>query len=112
MADYYYFVDIEKQQIQSLGKKSEAKRYLPFLAYKYQNKPVCIYGDETHCFIEEKYVYDLKFNEVDTILNDIDITKLKDIEISVEEFYGIIEKIGGKEINNLNDYIRYKYKNQ
>ncbi len=35
---------------------------------------------------------------------------LTDIEMSYAEFEEIYEKIGGKEISNLEEYIRHKYR--
>lgn len=42
--DYISFVDIENKKIYDIGKRSSAKYYLPFLAYKYHEKPVVVYG--------------------------------------------------------------------
>ena len=53
--DYISFVDIENKRIYDLGKRCNAKYYLPFMAYSFQGKPVIIFGDETHSFLEKKY---------------------------------------------------------
>ena len=53
-------------------------------------------GEYEECFVENE-------NCNDDILFDVNMCKL--------EFIDIFEKIGGKVITNLNDYIRYKYNN-
>ena len=109
---YIKFVDIENKKIYDIGKRSSAKYYLPFLAYKYQGKPVVVYGDETHGYLEEKYdtkEYGGEYEEYSLGNENIDSNILDDIEMSIAEFQEIFEKIGGKVITNLEDYIRYKY---
>lgn len=53
-------------------------------------------GEYEECFVGNE-------NCNDDILCDINMCRL--------EFVDIFEKIGGKVITNLNDYIRYKYNN-
>ena len=111
--DYISFVDIENKKIYDIGKRSSAKYYLPFLAYKYQGKPVVIYGDETHGYLEDKYEvkeYGGEYEECLIENENIDGNILDDITMSIEEFREIFEKIGGKALTNLEDYIRYKYR--
>lgn len=113
--DYISFVDIENKRIYDLGKRCIAKYYLPFMAYKFQGKPVIIFGDETHGFLEEKYEikkYGGIYEEYHMENEDFDGNILDDIEMSKKEFNEIFEKIGGKIITNLEDYIRYKYRNE
>ena len=111
--DYISFVDIKNKKIYDIGKRSSAKYYLPFLAYKYQGKPVVIYGDETHGYLEDKYEvkeYGGEYEEYFIENENIDGNILDDITMSIEEFKEIFEKIGGKVVTNLEDYIRYKYR--
>ena len=111
--DYISFVDIENKKIYDIRKRSSAKYYLPFLAYKYQGKPVVIYGDETHGYLEEKYAikeYSGEYEECLIENENIDGNILDDITMSIKEFQEIFEKIGGKVVTNLEDYIRYKYR--
>ena len=111
--DYISCVDIENKKIYDIGKRSSAKYYLPFLAYKYQGKPVVIYGDETHGYLEEKYAikeYSGEYEECLIENENIDGNILDDITMSIKEFQEIFEKIGGKVVTNLEDYIRYKYR--
>ena len=111
--DYISFVDIENKKIYDIGKRSSAKYYLPFLAYKYQGKPVVVYGDETHGYLEDKYEvkeYGGEYEECLIENENIDGNILDDITMSIKEFQEIFEKIGGKVVTNLEDYIRYKYR--
>ena len=111
--EYISFVDIENKKIYDIGKRSSAKYYLPFLAYKYKGKPVVVYGDETHEYLEEKYKinkYGGEFEECLIENENIDSNILEDITMSIAEFYEIFDKIGGKVVTNLEDYIRYKYR--
>lgn len=111
--EYISFVDIENKKIYDIGKRSSAKYYLPFLAYKYKGKPVVVYGDETHEYLEEKYKinkYGGEFEECLIENENIDSNILDDITMSIAEFYEIFDKIGGKVVTNLEDYIRYKYR--
>ena len=112
--DYISLVDIENKRIYNLGKITEAKYYLPYFADKFNGKPIILFGDETHSYLDDKYVlkeYGGEYEECfvgnencnDDILCDINMCRL--------EFVDIFEKIGGKVITNLNDYIRYKYNN-
>lgn len=110
--DYINFVDIESKKIYDLGKASEAKFYLPFLAHKYAGKPVVLYGDETHCYLEDKYLlkaYGGEYEEISFTGEDYDIDALFESEIGDEEFANIFEKIGGKIIRNLEDFVNPKY---
>lgn len=110
--DYISLVDIENKRMYDLGKITEAKYCLPYFADKFYGKPIVLFGDETHPQLEDKYVLkeyggeyeDCSINDEnynDDVLSDIDMCRL--------EFKEIFEKIGGKIITNLNDYIRYKY---
>lgn len=111
--DYIKFVDIENKKIYDISKRSSAKYYLPYLAYKYQGKPVVVYGDETHGYLEDKYMtkeYGGEYEEHFIENENIDGNILDDITMSIEEFREIFEKIGGKVVTNLEDYIRYKYR--
>ena len=111
--DYISFVDIENKKIYDIGKRYSAKYYLPFLAYKYHGKPVVVYGDETHGYLEEKYdtkEYGGEYEECLLGNENIDSNILDDIEMSIAEFQEIFGKIGGKVTTNLEDYIRYKYR--
>ena len=111
--DYINFVDIESKKIYDLGKVNEAKLYLPFLVHKYAGKPVVIFGDETHCYLEDKYLLKAYGGEYEehsiTEEEDYDIDDLFEQEMSDEEFANIFEKIGGKIIRNLEDFVDYKY---
>ena len=42
--DYISFVDIENKKVYDIGKKSSAKYYLPYLAYKYQGNQLLSMG--------------------------------------------------------------------
>ena len=111
--DYISFVDIKNKRIYDIGKRSSAKYYLPFLAYKYQGKPVVVYGDETHEYLEEKYEVKEYGGEYEEYLignENINSNILDDITMSIKEFQEIFDKIGGKVVTNLEDYIRYKYR--
>lgn len=111
--DYISFVDVENKRIYHLGKRCDVKYYLPFMGYKFQGKPVIIFGDETHSFLEGKYVtkkYGGIYEEYKIENEDFDDSILDDVEMSKNEFNEVFEKIGGKMITNLEDYIRYKYK--
>lgn len=113
MADYISFVDIENKKIYDIGKRNEAKYYLPYLASKFQDKPIIFFGDETHCFLEDKYEikeYGGEYDEISWEYEDYDSDILDDINMSGKEFNEIFEKVGGKVITNLEDYIRYKYR--
>ena len=115
MADYISFVDIENKRIYDLGKRSEAKHYLPFMAYKFQGKPIVFFGDETHCYLEDKYEteeYGGEYEDYSLGNEDWNTHLLTDIKMSKAEFNEIFEKIGGKVVTNLEDYIRYKYRPQ
>ena len=112
--DYISLVDIENKKMYDLGKITEAKYYLPYFADKFNGKPIILFGDETHPQLDDEYVlkeYGGEYEECfvgnencnDDILCDINMCRL--------EFVDIFEKIGGKVITNLNDYIRYKYNN-
>lgn len=111
MADYISLVDIENKTIYDLGKASEAKYYLPYLAFIYQDKPILIYGDETHGWCEDKYEYEEEENYSKKGINSFNMNRdtLDNIIMSRAEFYEIFNQIGGKEITNLNYYIRFKY---
>lgn len=83
------------------------------MAYKFQGKPVIFFGDEIHNYLEEKYEVKEYGGEYESHLiedEDIDINILEDITMSELEFNEIFEKVGGKVITNLEDYIRYKYR--
>lgn len=111
--DYLSFVDIENKKIYDIGKRSCAKYYLPFLAYKYKNKPIILFGDETHCYLDEKYKkkeYGGEYEEYLMENENIDCDILDNINMSIAEFEDIFDKIGGKVVTNLEDYIRYKYR--
>jgi hypothetical protein len=113
MADYINLVDIENNIVYDLGKTCEAKYYLPYLGYKFKNKPILIFGDETHGWLENKYKtieFDGEYKQGN--LQDFDMNNdiLDNIEMSKEEFYEIFDKIGGEIITNLDDYIKCKYK--
>ena len=104
---------VENKKIYDIGKRSSAKYYLPFLAYKYQGKPVVVYGDETHEYLEEKYEVKEYGGEYEEYLignENINSNILDDITMSIKEFQEIFDKIGGKVVTNLEDYIRYKYR--
>ena len=113
--DYISFVDIKNKRVYDIGKRFSAKYYLPFLAYKYQGKQVVVYGDETHGYLEEKYdtkEYGGEYEECSLGNENIDSNILDDITMSIEEFQEIFDKIGGKVVTNLEDYIRYKYRSE
>lgn len=112
--EYISLVDIENKRIYNLGKITEAKYYLPYFADKFSGKPTILFGDETHSYLDDKYVlkeyggeYEECFVENENCNDDI----LFDVNMCKLEFIDIFEKIGGKVITNLNDYIRYKYNN-
>ena len=110
--DYINFIDIEAKKIYDLGKANEAKLYIPFLAYKYAGKPVVLYGDETHCYLEDKYLvkgYGGEYEELSITGEYYNIDSLFESEMSDEEFANIFEKIGGKIIRNLEDFVDCKY---
>lgn len=106
--DYISFVDISNKQKFDLGKRNSAKYYLPYLAYKSKDNQVLIFGDETHSFLEDQYAmgYEECPIEDENINNEI----LRGIEMSKAEFDEIFERIGGKQITGIEDYIRYKYR--
>lgn len=112
--DYISLVDIENKRMYDLGKITEAKYYLPYFADKFNGKPIVIFGDESHPQLEDKYALKKYGGEYeDYSINDENYNDdvLSDIDMSRMEFREIFEKIGGKVITNLNDYIRYKYSN-
>lgn len=111
--DYINFVDIENKKIYDLGKYFMAKHYLPYFAYKYNNKPIIFYGDETHNYLEDRYnlkQYGGEYEEGLIEHEDYNDEILLNIEMPLCEFNEIFDKIAGKEITNLEDYIRYKYR--
>ena len=109
--DYINLVDVKNKKMYDLGKRSSAKFYLPYAAYIFNGKPIVIFGDETHSFLEDKYELKQYGGEYDECsLENYDADILTDIEMSYAEFEEIFEKIGGKEISNLEEYIRYKYR--
>ena len=110
--DYINFVDIESKKIYDLGKASEAKLYLPFLAHKYAGKPVVIFGDETHCYLEDKYLlkdYGGEYEPLSITGENINIDKLYEAEISDEEFKKVFLKMGGKIVSNLETFVDHEY---
>lgn len=112
MSEYYTFVDLQNNDVYDLGKRSEAKYYLPFLAYRFKNKPVLIFGDEaceSLCDVYQTKECGGEYNEcsVDDLGYKMGI--LDDIIMSNAEFDEIMGKIEGKEVPNLDEYIRYKY---
>ena len=65
--------------------------------------------------LERLYKYEVKeyggeYEEYFIENENIDGNILDDITMSIEEFKEIFEKIGGKVVTNLEDYIRYKYR--
>lgn len=111
--EYFSFVDIENKKVCYIGKIRLTKHYLPYLAYKFHGKPVVIFGDETYPSLEEKYElrgYGGEYDEFFIENEDYDYSILDNIEMSCAEFNEIYNKIGGRVINNIEDYIRYKYK--
>ena len=110
--DYISLVDIENKRMYDLGKITEAKYYLHYFADKFYGKPIVIFGDEAHPQLEDKYElkkYGGEYEEYFVIDENYNDDVLSDIDICRLEFKEIFEKIGGKVITNLNDYIRYKY---
>lgn len=111
MSNYFYLVDMQNDRYFYLGKSGTAKYYLPFLAYLFQGKPVIIFGDETQEELYDKYEdleeFDIEKNDV---LPQCNHNLLSTLTMSKVEFDEIFEKIDGKEIINLEDYIRYRYR--
>lgn len=112
MADYISLVDITSKSIYDLGKATSAKHLLPYFAHIFHGQPVVIFGDETHGYLEDEYLstrYGGEYEEVNVDYGKIDSNALDEVTMSYKEFSEIFEKIGGKVITNLEDYIRYKY---
>ena len=116
MSNYFYLVDMQNDRYFYLGKSGTAKYYLPFLAYLFQGKPIIIFGDETNEALYDKYCEseELSLEEFDIEKNDVlpqcNHNLLSTLTMSKVEFDEIFEKIDGKEIINLEDYIRYRYR--
>ena len=108
--DYINFVDINNKKIYDLGKRIEAKCYLPYLANKYADKPIVLFGDETHCYLENTYErreFGGEYEECSMAnenWKDFDISH-PDAEMSLDNFNEVFNKIGGKIISNLQDYV-------
>lgn len=112
MADYISLVDVNNKRIYDLGKATSAKHLLPYFAHIFLGQPVVVFGDETHGYLEDKYLptnYGGEYEEANVDYGKIDSNALDEVNMSHKEFSEIFEKIGGKVITNLEDYIRYKY---
>ena len=110
--DYIRFVDLENKKVYDLGKRSEAKYYLPFLAHQFQGRPVVLYGDETHCYLEDKYETEeyREYKECLLSCKDFGINNLNNNEMSMADFNKIFEEIGGKVVDNLEYHVQRKHK--
>ena len=83
------------------------------MAYKFQGKPIILFGDETHCYLEDEYgtkEYGGEYEDYSLENEDWNNHLLSCIEMSKAEFNEIFETIGGKVVTSLEDYIRYKYR--
>lgn len=111
--NYYKIVDLNNKVLFNIGKVYEAKLYLPFFANLYNEKEVILFGDESHENLDDKYKlieYGGEYKEGSIDDFHIDMEELDEICMSYREFYTIFEKIGGCLTSELNQYIRFKYK--
>lgn len=109
----YTFVCLQEKEIYYASSCLEARYWMPFFAHIYQGHPVVIFNDLMWESLED--VYRTKsscgeYNECAICYDAFDGKVLDKILMSEAEFDEIFEQIGGKRINNLEDYIRYKYR--
>lgn len=113
MSECFYLVDIRNKMVFELGSKESARFVLPYLAYKFQDQPIILFGSDHHDYLVDEYTKLIRTGEYNTGAlrsNEADTTVLSDIEMNSSEFDAIVTKIGGKVTSHLEDYIRCKYK--